>query len=149
MSFAPVLLATLIALPSVQETVPDEAEPGAPKITKREKQRWLPDAEEDVQIEAAGRSKVAPAVTLGLSIAAGIAGTVFLVRTMDALDRFDATVGNGLSESAGPNVDIPTINTEALRDQQREVLMNGIATTTLFSASIAGLITSTVLLLSD
>jgi hypothetical protein len=100
-------------------------------------------------MEEAERSRVAPAITLGLSVAAGIAGTVFLVKTMNALDRVDETLGTGLSPQAGPNVTVPVIDTQALRDQQRDVLMNGIATTTFFSAAIAGLVTSTVLLVSD
>lgn len=157
MTFTAVLLATLLAVPTADKSIADksaettvtEEEPGAPKVIQRTetKQRWLPDPEEDAKIEAASRSKVAPAVVMGLSVVAGIAGTIFLLKTIDALDRTDASLGLGLGSESSPTV--PTINTQALRDQQRDVLTNGIATTTLLSASIAGLVTSTVLLVSD
>lgn len=150
MTLTAVLLATLLAVPNVHAetsvTEEEDEEPGAPKVVQREKQRWMPDAEADAQLEAPSRSKVAPAVVMGLSVAAGIAGSIFLVKTIDALDRTDATLGLGLG---GNGETIPTVNTQALRDQQRDVLTNGIATTTLLSASIAGLVTSTVLLISD
>src|SRR5688572_15868138 len=153
MTFTAVVLATLMLVPGSEAADVDE-EPGAARVVQRtptqsEKPRWLPDAEEDARIEeVASRSKVAPAVVLGLSVVAGIAGTVFLMKTMDALDRADATLGNGLGGDANGQ-SIPVINPEALREQQRDVLTNGIATTTLLSASIAGLVTSTVLLISD
>jgi hypothetical protein len=151
MTFTAVLLATLLAVPSApnDESAVTEDEPGAPRVVQRTKQKWLPDAEADAQMEAPSRSKVAPAIVMGLSVVAGIAGTVFLTKTLAALDRTDQTLGIGLNTAGGPMTTVPVINTEALRDQQRDVLTNGIATTTLLSASIAGLVTSTVLLISD
>jgi hypothetical protein len=150
MSSLSLVLAALLAVPQIEAApvLMDSDEPGGVRITKKEKPAWLPEAQEEVQEEPESRSKVAPAIVLGASIVAGILGGVYLSKTMDAIDRADASLATSLSPENG-EVTVPTINTEAVREQQRDVLTNGIATTMLMSASIAGLVTSVVLLVSD
>jgi len=89
----------------------------------------------------AAAPKVLPWVTLAGSVAAGIAGTVFMTRSLAALDEevpLDLkTTNNALT--------LP----EAYKDQQRRVLTNGIVGTVLLSASVAGSVASLISLASD
>ncbi len=89
----------------------------------------------------AAAPKVLPWVTLAGSVAAGIAGTVFMTRSLAALDEevpLDLkTTNNALT--------LP----EAYKDQQRRVLTNGILGTVLLSASVAGSVASLISLASD
>jgi hypothetical protein len=152
MKLAALILVTLVSAPGERDTqlaaqrliLADEEPGGAPRVEPG-RQRWLPSQEEE-ESEPEPRSKVLPGFVLGASVLAGIAGTVFLFKTMNALERTDETLGLGLNGASSP---VPAIDPQAIRDQQRDVLTNGIATTMFMSASIAGLVTSTVLLLSD
>lgn len=150
MSLVPVLLATLLAVPQLEAgaVLADSDEPGSARITKKEKPRWLPPPVEEAQPEVAERSNVAPIIVLGASVVAGIAGGVYLMKTMDAIDRVDSTLSSSLGPENGTTT-IPMINTDAVREQQRDMLTNAVASTMLTSAAIAGLVTSVVLLVSD
>src|SRR5688572_431026 len=100
MTLAYVLVAALIAAPGATQTearrlilteqAAADEEPGAP--------RWTPPLDDTAaEVEAPDRSKVAPAIVMGASIVALLIGSVFLSKTIDALDRTEATLGVGLN----------------------------------------------------
>jgi hypothetical protein len=150
MSAAALLMISLIATPpKVLDRPPSVVGPSLERVERRTitSAPWLPTQSEQV-IEAPSRSKVAPAIAFGLSLAAGIVGAVFFVRTLDAIDAAPGMVGLGLgSPTAREAVQVPDV--QAIKDQQEKVITNAVAGTVLMSASVAGLVTSTVLLVSD
>jgi hypothetical protein len=94
--------------------------------------------------EPPGRSKVLPMIVLGGSVVAAIVGAVFVSKTMDAIEREPATT---TVNQAGKNIRVP--DEDAIREQQTEVLTNGIVATVSLSGAIAGAVSSAVLLVSD
>jgi hypothetical protein len=164
--FAALLTATMMTLaaaPDVEDepgsariTTRDDPPPApnkpAPRRATRETPRYVPESaaavEDEREDEESGRSKLAPAIVLGGSVIAGVVGVVFAMRTLDALEQQPASINNALFPGTrGSGVDIP--DPDAIRAQQEEVLVNGLATTMLFSAAIAGIVTSTLLLIAD
>lgn len=89
----------------------------------------------------AAAPKVLPWVTLAGSVAAGVAGTVFMTRSLAALDE-DVALDLKSTNNA---LTLP----DAYKDQQRRVLTNGIIGTVLLSASVAGSVASLISLASD
>lgn len=83
--------------------------------------------------------KVLPWITLAGSVAAGVAGAVFMSRAISALNE-------------DIQVDLKTTNTgvveipQQIEDQQRRVLTNGVAGTALLTAALTGTIASLIAL---
>lgn len=84
---------------------------------------------------------VMPWITLAGSVAAGVAGAVFMSRSISALNEdvqiSVKNVGDGTS-----TVELP----DEVRDQQRRVLTNGVAGTALLSIALTGAIASIIAL---
>lgn len=86
------------------------------------------------------RDPVPGYVALGLSAAFAIAGTVFAVNTAAAISDFPS-----LDNGEVFNADFET----RLEDAQSAMLVNGLATSVLFSACISSLIAGTLYLVAD
>jgi hypothetical protein len=81
-------------------------------------------------------------------VALGAVGTVFAFKTVDAVNApIPGTVIAGVNSVLPASVG--SINFNAIRSQEHQVLMNGVITTVLFSAAIGAIVSSTLLLLSD
>ena len=91
-----------------------------------------------------GGAKVLPWITLGGSVAAGVAGAVFMGKAISAVGQEVKVeikdTGNGTS-----TVTLPP----EYQDQQRRILTNGVVGTVLLSTATAGAIASLISLLSD
>jgi hypothetical protein len=99
----------------------------------------------EIEVEPKARSKAVPALGLGASVGAGIVGALFAVRALDALYR--APTMRSVMLDSGRSVTIP--DPEGLERQGEEILTNGLVAMLCVSGAVAGLVTSTLLLLSD
>ncbi|MCK6546882.1 hypothetical protein L6R52_13620 [Myxococcota bacterium] len=99
----------------------------------------------EVAVEPRPRSKAIPALGLGASVGVGLVGALFTVRALDALYR--APTMRSVMLDSGRSVTIP--DPDGLERQGEEVLTNGLVAMLCVSGAVAGLVTSTLLLLSD
>ncbi len=83
-------------------------------------------------------ASVLPWVTLTASAVAGVAGTIFMKRSLTALNEdIEVTVKN---QGTSTTLSLP----QEFRDQQARVLTNGILGTVLLSSAVAGSIASLI-----
>jgi hypothetical protein len=88
-------------------------------------------------------SAVAPVIGLGLSIAAGVAGAIFLVEAGRNLNSDNFTL-----EVQDSGDEITVVLTDEFKDAQNAVIANGIAGSVLVSTATAGLLASIIALSS-
>lgn len=127
-----------------RDPAPQDAPPRAPARRTPERVERAPAAQVPVEIpeveEPPSRSKVAPLIVLGGSIAAGIVGSMYMGRALEAIDAMPST-SNIRSFTAA--------DLEELKSQERAAITNGLIATVALSGAVAGLVTSTLLLIAD
>lgn len=126
-----------------KDEVRDRAEPAEDPDAPRELDltpKSPPVALDRVPAEVAAQKEgppVMPLVGIGLSVVAGIVGTIFLVEAGNNLDPDNFTI-----ETSGEGEDLEVELSDRFVDAQNAVISNGIAGSILVSSATAGLLAS-------